>query len=47
MVVFAIILAIAYDNQGIGVIFNSDATGNIFEFPAPITPVVLPRRRCS
>ena len=37
MVVFAIILAIAYDNQGVGVIFDSDATGNIFEFPAPVT----------
>jgi urea carboxylase system permease len=37
MVVFAIILAIAYDNQGVGVIFNSDATGNIFEFPAPVS----------
>jgi urea carboxylase system permease len=37
MVVFAIILAIAYDNQGVGVIFGSDATGNIFEFPAPVS----------
>jgi len=37
MVVFAIILAIAYDNQGVGVIFDSDATGNIFEFPAPVS----------
>ena len=37
MVVFAIFLAIAHDNQGIGVIFNSDATGNFAEFPAPIT----------
>ena len=37
MVVFAVILAIAYDNQGVGVIVNSDATGNIFEFPAPVT----------
>jgi urea carboxylase system permease len=37
MVVFAIVLAIAYDNQGVGVIVNSDATGNIFQFPAPVT----------
>jgi urea carboxylase system permease len=37
MVVFAIILAIAYDNQGVGVIVDSDATGNIFRFPAPVT----------
>jgi urea carboxylase system permease len=37
MVVFAVILAIAYDNQGVGVIFDSDATGNIFEFPAPVS----------
>jgi urea carboxylase system permease len=37
MVVFAIILAIAYDNQGVGVIFDSDATGNIFAFPASVT----------
>ena len=37
MVVFAIILAIAYDNQGVGVIVNSDATGNIFQFPASVT----------
>ena len=37
MVVFAIILAIAYDNQGVGVIVDSDATGNIFQFPAPVT----------
>jgi urea carboxylase system permease len=37
MVVFAIILAIAYDNQGVGVVFDSDATGNIFQFPAPVT----------
>ena len=35
MVVFAVLLAIAHNNQGIGVIFNTDATGNIFEFPAP------------
>lgn len=37
MVVFAIILAIAYDNQGVGVIVDADATGNIFEFPAPVS----------
>jgi urea carboxylase system permease len=37
MVVFAIILAIAYDNQGVGVIVDSDATGNIFQFPASVT----------
>ena len=37
MVVFAIILAIAYDNQGVSVIVDSDATGNIFEFPAPVS----------
>jgi amino acid transporter len=37
MVVFALILAIAHNNQGVGVIFNSDATGNIFEFPAPFS----------
>ena len=37
MVVFAVILAIAYDNQGVGVIVDSDATGNIFEFPAPVS----------
>ena len=37
MVVFAIILAIAHNDQGFGVIVNSDKTGNIFEFPAPFT----------
>jgi len=37
MVVFAVVLAIAYDNQGVGVIVDSDATGNIFEFPAPVS----------
>jgi amino acid transporter len=37
MVVFAVILAVANNNQGFGVIFNSDATGNIFEFPAPFS----------
>src|SRR4249920_2426002 len=37
MVVFAIILAVAHNNQGVGVIFDSGATGNIFQFPAPVT----------
>jgi amino acid transporter len=37
MVVFAIILAIAHNDQGFGVIVNADKTGNIFEFPAPFT----------
>ncbi len=37
MVVFAIFLAIAHDNSGLGVIFDSGATGNFAEFPAPIT----------
>jgi len=37
MVVFAIILAIAHNDQGFGVIVNPDKTGNIFEFPAPFT----------
>ena len=37
MVVFAIILAVAHNNQGVGVIFNGDKTGNIFQFPAPFT----------
>ena len=37
MVVFAVLLAIAHDNQGIGVILDGDKTGNIFQFPAPVT----------
>ena len=37
MVVFAIILAVAHNNQGVGVIFSSDKTGNIFQFPAPFS----------
>ncbi len=37
MVVFAIILAVAHNNQGIGVIFSSDKTGNFLQFPAPFT----------
>ena len=47
MVVFAIILAVAHNNQGVGVIFNSDKTGNIFEFPAPFTHVRSSWWRCS
>jgi amino acid transporter len=37
MVVFAVILAVANNNQGFGVIFDSNETGNIFEFPAPFS----------
>jgi urea carboxylase system permease len=37
MVVFAIILAVAHNNQGVGVIFSGDKTGNIFQFPAPFS----------
>jgi urea carboxylase system permease len=37
MVVFAIILAVANNNQGVGVIFSSDETGNFLQFPAPFT----------
>jgi amino acid transporter len=37
MVVFAIFLAIAHNNSGVGVIASSDTTGNIFEFPAGVT----------
>jgi len=38
MVVFAIILAVAHNNQGVGVIVNSDATGNIFDgVPSSVT----------
>jgi amino acid transporter len=37
MVVFAVLLAVAHNNQGIGVITNSAATGNVFHFPAPTT----------
>lgn len=33
MVVFAIFLAIAHNNQGLGVIFDSNAAGSIFKFP--------------
>ena len=44
MVVFAVFLAIVHNNQGLGVIFDSAKTGNIFQFPAPVQHVVLPRR---
>ena len=37
MVVFAVFLAIVHNNQGLGVIFDADKSGNIFEFPAPLT----------
>jgi amino acid transporter len=37
MVVFAIILAVAHNNQGVGVIFEGSKTGNIFQFPAPFS----------
>ena len=37
MVVFAIFLAIVHNNQGVGVIFDADKAGNIFQFPAPVT----------
>jgi len=37
MVVFAVFLAIVHNNQGLGVIFNGNRTGNIFAFPAPVT----------
>ena len=37
MVVFAIFLAIAHNNQGLGVIVDSEKTGNIFQFPAPFS----------
>src|SRR6185295_4769713 len=37
MVVFAIILAVAHNNQGVGVIFEGSETGNIFQFPAPFS----------
>jgi amino acid transporter len=37
MVVFAIFLAITQNNQGAGVIFDTDKTGNIFQFPADVT----------
>ena len=47
MVVFAIILAIAHNDQGFGVIVNADKTGNIFEFPAPVHPVRSSSWRCS
>ena len=37
MVVFAVFLAVVHNNQGAGVIFDSDKSGNIFQFPAPLT----------
>jgi amino acid transporter len=37
MVVFAVFLAIVHNNQGLGVIFDADKSGNIFQFPAPLT----------
>jgi amino acid transporter len=37
MVVFALVLAFLHDNQGAGVIFGADKTGNIFGFPADVT----------
>ena len=37
MVVFAVFLAIVHNNQGVGVIFDSDKSGNIFQFPAPLS----------
>jgi amino acid transporter len=37
MVVFALFLAFVHNNQGLGVIFDGDKTGNIFAFPAPFT----------
>jgi len=33
MVVFAIFLAVAHNNQGVGVIFDSNEAGSIFKFP--------------
>jgi amino acid transporter len=37
MVVFAVFLAIAHNNQGVGVIFDTGKSGNIFEFPGGVT----------
>jgi amino acid transporter len=37
MVVFAVILAIAHDNNGVGAIFSSSQAGNYAQFPAPTT----------
>jgi amino acid transporter len=37
MVVFAVFLAIVHNNQGLGVITSASTTGNIFQFPAPVT----------
>ena len=37
MVVFAVILAIAHNNNGLGVIFSSDQAGNYAQFPTSTT----------
>ena len=37
MVVFAVFLAVVHNNQGLGVIFSSSATGNYGQFPASTT----------
>jgi amino acid transporter len=37
MVVFAVFLAIVHNNQGVGVILDSDTSGNFFRFPAPVS----------
>ncbi len=37
MVVFAVFLAIVHNNQGVGVIFDTAKTGNIFAFPTGVT----------
>ena len=37
MVVFAVFLAIVHNSQGLGVIVDSSKTGNIFQFPAPVS----------
>jgi amino acid transporter len=37
MVVFAVFLAIVHNNQGLGVIVSSSATGNYAEFPSGVT----------
>jgi amino acid transporter len=35
--VFAVFLAVAHNNQGAGVIFDADKSGNIFAFPSDLT----------
>lgn len=37
MVVFAVWLAIAHNNQGVGVILDAEKSGNIFAFPTGVT----------